>query len=73
MPEKFQDFLAFEVLIRDSVTVKVLTGDNEIVTRKICRDVKLDAGETVLGSQVAGTTHRSFKQVGSWSRFSPKR
>ena len=32
--------------------MKILTGDNEIITRKICREVKLEPGEIVLGSQV---------------------
>ena len=31
--------------------VKILTGDNEIVTRKICRDVGLEAGTIVLGQR----------------------
>ena len=31
------------------VQVKILTGDNEIVTRKICHEVELDAGEILLG------------------------
>ena len=34
----------------NGVTVKILTGDNEVVTRKVCRDVGLDAGEILLGS-----------------------
>jgi Mg2+-importing ATPase len=37
----------------DGVEVKVITGDNELVTRKICAEVGLDAGEVVLGEQVA--------------------
>ena len=34
------------------MTVKILTGDNEIITRKICREVKLEPGEIVLGGQI---------------------
>jgi Mg2+-importing ATPase len=36
--------------LRDhGVTVKILTGDNMVVTRKICREVGLEVGEPVLG------------------------
>jgi Mg2+-importing ATPase len=34
------------------VTVKILTGDNDVVTRKICREVGLDAGQILLGAQI---------------------
>ena len=43
---------AIAALAERGVTVKILTGDNEIITRKICREVKLEPGEIVLGSQV---------------------
>ena len=33
--------------------MKILTGDNDIVTRKICREVGLDVGEILLGAQIA--------------------
>src|ERR1700730_789159 len=36
--------------LRDhGIAVKILTGDNMIVTRKICREVGLECGEPVLG------------------------
>ena len=36
--------------LRDhGIAVKILTGDNMIVTRKICREVGLEVGEPVLG------------------------
>ncbi len=44
---------AIAVLAKKGVQVKVLTGDNEIVTRKICHEVQLDPGEILLGSRVA--------------------
>ena len=34
------------------VKVKILTGDNEVITRKICRDVGIDAGDILLGGQI---------------------
>ena len=36
------------------VTVKILTGDNAIITGKICRDVGLDAARIVLGHEIEG-------------------
>ena len=32
--------------------MKILTGDNEIITRKICREVELDVGEILLGGKI---------------------
>jgi Mg2+-importing ATPase len=36
----------------DGVEVKIITGDNDLVTRQICRQVGLDPGEIVLGDAV---------------------
>jgi hypothetical protein len=43
---------AIAALAEKGVQVKILTGDNEIITRKICREVKIDPGVVLLGSQV---------------------
>ena len=39
-------------LAKAGVSVKILTGDNEIVTRKICKDVGLKVDHIVLGSEI---------------------
>ncbi len=39
-------------LARDGVQVKILTGDNELVTRHVCEQVGLEAARIVLGEQV---------------------
>ena len=44
------DMLA--ALKADGITVKIVTGDNELVTQHICRQVGLDADEIVLGDAV---------------------
>jgi Mg2+-importing ATPase len=44
---------AIAALARKGVQVKVLTGDNEIITRKICHEVQLDPGEILLGARIA--------------------
>ena len=45
---------ALKALAAHGITVKILTGDNDLVTRKICRDVGLDVDHIVLGSELAG-------------------
>jgi Mg2+-importing ATPase len=39
-------------LREDGVEVKIITGDNELVTRRICAQVGLDAATVVLGAEV---------------------
>ena len=39
-------------LHRDGVTVKIMTGDNELVTASICRQVGLDASQMILGTDL---------------------
>jgi P-type Mg2+ transporter len=51
-PPKDSASEALRRLAQGGVTVKVLTGDNEVVARKVCRDVGLDTGEILLGSQI---------------------
>ena len=43
---------AIAELRRVGVSVKILTGDNDLVTRKICHDVGLEVGRIVLGAEV---------------------
>jgi Mg2+-importing ATPase len=51
-PPKDSARQAIAALAEKGVQVKILTGDNEIITRKICREVKIDPGEVLLGKQV---------------------
>jgi len=52
-PPKETAAVAITMLKEHGVQVKVLTGDNEIVTRKVCREVGIDIGDVVLGSDIA--------------------
>ena len=47
---------AIKALHAHGIAVKVLTGDNELVTQKICREVGLDAEHMMLGSEVEQLT-----------------
>ncbi|MDR2000224.1 MAG: magnesium-translocating P-type ATPase, partial [Zoogloeaceae bacterium] len=51
-PPKESTQPALEALAAHGVKVKVLTGDNELVTAKICREVGLAAETVLLGSDV---------------------
>ena len=51
-PPKETAGAAIAALNKSGVTVKILTGDNEIVTRKICREVGLEVGRIVLGPDI---------------------
>jgi Mg2+-importing ATPase len=55
-PPKDTAAKAITVLRQHGITVKVLTGDNDLVTRKVCTEVGIDAGKILLGSQVEGLT-----------------
>ena len=51
-PPKETAAKAIEALEKHGVEVKVLTGDNELVTRKICHEVGIATGNILLGSKV---------------------
>ncbi|MEO6972893.1 MAG: magnesium-translocating P-type ATPase [Rhodoferax sp.] len=51
-PPKESTAPALKALAEHGVTVKVLTGDNELVTAKICREVGLPLERVILGQQL---------------------
>ncbi len=55
-PPKESTEPALKALKEHGVTVKVLTGDNELVTVKICREVGLPIEGVLLGADVEGMT-----------------
>jgi len=66
---------AIEVLLRSGVAVKILTGDNELVTQKVCKDVGLAITKVVTGPQLAGLNEEEFAQrvreANVFARLSP--
>jgi len=52
-PPKTSATEAIELLAKAGVKVKVLTGDNGLVTEKVCRDVGLEVGRIVTGAELA--------------------
>ncbi len=53
-PPKDSARKAIQALQSHGITVKVLTGDNDLVTRKVCREVGLNADDILLGNKVEG-------------------
>ena len=51
-PPKDSAAKAIAALNQHGVTVKVLTGDNDLVTRKVCTEVGINAEKVFLGSEV---------------------
>ncbi|PLP41937.1 magnesium-translocating P-type ATPase, partial [Klebsiella variicola] len=54
---------AIAALMDIGVAVKVLTGDNAIVTTRICRQVGLEPGEPVLGPQIETLSDTALQQL----------
>jgi Mg2+-importing ATPase len=51
-PPKESAIRAIAALASHGVSVKVLTGDNEVITRKVCREVNLPVERVMLGSEL---------------------
>ncbi|MDP4283191.1 MAG: magnesium-translocating P-type ATPase [Bacteroidota bacterium] len=51
-PAKPSAAISIKALQKLGISIKVLTGDNEIVTRKICRDVGIPVNNILLGSDL---------------------
>lgn len=51
-PPKESAYRALTALQQGGVQVKVLTGDNAVITGKLCRDVGLEPGEPLCGGQI---------------------
>ena len=54
---------AIAALKAGGVTVKILTGDNAIVARKICREVGLDVDPVVLGTELSAMSPDQLAEV----------
>jgi Mg2+-importing ATPase len=59
-PAKDTSARAIEALTRSGVTVKILTGDNELVTKKVCHDVAMPITRVVTGPQLAALDEEAF-------------
>ncbi len=55
--------LTLRALRRDGIEVKILTGDNELVTQHICTKVGLDGGRIMLGDEIETMTDPALAHV----------
>jgi Mg2+-importing ATPase len=66
---------ALEVLRQHGVAAKILTGDNELVSKKICHEVGLSTEHMLLGSQVEALSDSELaeeaEKVTLFARLSP--
>jgi len=51
---------AIEALHRLGISIKVLTGDNEVVTKKICKDVGIPVNNILLGKDLEGMSNEEL-------------
>ena len=59
-PPKETAAAAIATLNRSGVAVKILTGDNEVITRTICHQVGLPVGRVLLGSEIEAMSDETF-------------
>ncbi len=62
-PPKDTAAKALTALGEAGVTVKILTGDNELVTQKICRDVGLEVSSVVTGRDLEGLDRKAYLEL----------
>ena len=74
-PPKDSCSAAIGELQRHGVTVKVLTGDNQLVARKVCKEVGLDVDRVLLGTDVEQMTDEQLADAAEittlFARVSP--
>jgi Mg2+-importing ATPase len=75
-PPKESTAAAIAALRNSGVTVKILTGDNELVTRKVCADVGLPVDRVVIGPQLETMDEATFTaaihETTVFARLSPQ-
>ena len=71
-PPKESAAPALTALAGHGVSVKILTGDNDLVTRKICRDVGIGVERIVLGSELQGLDDAAVGELASQHRVFAK-
>jgi len=66
---------SIEALQKLGITLKVLTGDNEIVTKKICRDVGIPINNIVMGNDLDNISDEDLSKqiddIGIFAKLSP--
>jgi Mg2+-importing ATPase len=74
-PPKDSADKALEALAHSGVSTKILTGDNALVTQKVCKDVGLKIDGIITGDELIGLSEEQFSKVAEnhtvFARLSP--
>ena len=74
-PPKESAAVALEALKKSGVATKILTGDNDLVSRKVCKDVGLHMDGIVTGNQLAHLSESELASIAEkttvFARLSP--
>lgn len=74
-PPKDSAKRAIDALQNHGITIKVLTGDNDLVTRKVCHEVGLEADTILLGNQIESMSDEELavtaRECNVFARLSP--
>lgn len=62
-PPKDTAIEAIKELHRHGVEVKILTGDNETITKRICKEVELPSDHAVLGHEIEEMTDEQLSEI----------
>lgn len=62
-PPKETTAPALKALKANGITVKILTGDSELVAAKVCHEVGLEAGEAITGSDIETLSDDELAQL----------
>jgi P-type Mg2+ transporter len=62
-PPKADVAQVLQALKNDGVHIKILTGDNELVTRHVCELVGIESSRIILGSEIEHMTDPALAQV----------
>lgn len=54
---------ALNHLKRLNVELKIITGDNELITRRVCQEVGLEVSQVVLGNAIESYSPEEFKKI----------
>lgn len=71
-PPKETAAKAIAALNEHGVEVKIITGDNEIITYKICKEVNLSVEKTLLGNEVEAMSDEELADVAEYTQVFAK-
>ncbi len=75
-PPKHTAAETIKMLCHNGVEVKIITGDNELVTKKICDDIGISVKGIIVGDEIAQISDEAFSKKAEentiFARFTPE-